>query len=72
LDVLLWALLGSTAQQQNQSFAVFAETDAVAGAKIELVFERSRANTFHAREVSIRHPYHGIFAAAFRGLNQSA
>jgi hypothetical protein len=77
LDVLLLALLGSAAQQQNQVFAVFAKVDAVAGAKIELGYSNTPEPTpftFERFPFDIRITATETFAAAaaFRSLNQSA
>jgi hypothetical protein len=59
LDVALLALLGATAQQNNQVFAVLPEIHSVTGAKRDPAFEYTRTDAFDIRKVAEAHPCHG-------------
>jgi hypothetical protein len=55
-DVFLLALLRATREQNNEPVAVPPEVNAVAGAKINLVFENAVTNRFDVGQVTIRNP----------------
>jgi hypothetical protein len=65
-DVFWLAFLRATRQQNDQPVAVPPEVNAVAGAKINLVFENAVTNRFDVGQVTIRNPLKGrrYFAAA--------
>ena len=55
-DVFWLALLHATGEQNNEPVAVPPEVNAVAGAKINLVFENAVTNSLDVGKVTIRNP----------------
>jgi hypothetical protein len=55
-DVFLLVLLRATREQNNEPVAVPPEVNAVAGAKINLVFENTVTNRFDVGQVATRNP----------------
>ena len=51
------ALLRATREQNNDPVAIPPEVNAVAGAKINLVFENAVTNRFDVGQVTIRNPF---------------
>src|ERR1035438_5499774 len=55
-DVFLLAFLRATREQNNEPVALPSEVDAVAGTKINLVFENTVTNRFDVGQVTTRNP----------------
>ena len=53
VDILLLALLGATAKQDDESVPVLAEIDPVAGAKIYPAFKDTSADSFGVRKIAL-------------------
>src|ERR1019366_8952334 len=56
LNVLLLPFLGSTSEQDDQAFAVFAEINAEARTEIDSALVNPAANALHIGEVALRQP----------------
>src|ERR1035441_7073865 len=58
-DVRLLSLLAAAPEQDDQTLAVLAEVNAIAGAEVETEFGDSGTYAFCGREVALFHAQHG-------------
>ncbi len=59
IDILLLALLGATAEQDDESFSVLAKINPVAGAKIYALLEDTARDALGVGKVAMLHADHG-------------